>query len=156
MVKSLLSFFKAASFSFLTSGYDSASDLLLDMKDLSWFMELLFLISESFCELRELFTLTSPCSLAFFSSSCCASSSFKYSSVYSLYFFVMSSFGVFTFPSTTTKLPSIYDWEVLVPLMGALSRLKPFLLTCAFRPAFWVFLFFVLPALRDDECSDCI
>jgi hypothetical protein len=48
MVKSLLSFFKAASFSFLTSGYDSASDLLLDMKDLSWFMELLFLISESF------------------------------------------------------------------------------------------------------------
>ena len=48
MVKSLLSFFKAASFSFLTSGYDSASDLLLDMKDLSWFMELLFFISESF------------------------------------------------------------------------------------------------------------
>ena len=48
MVKSLLSFLEAASFSFLTSGYDSASDLLLDMKDLSWFMELLFLISESF------------------------------------------------------------------------------------------------------------
>lgn len=48
MVKSLLSFFRAANFSFFTSGYDSASDLLLDMKDLSWFMELLFLISESF------------------------------------------------------------------------------------------------------------
>jgi hypothetical protein len=90
MVKSLFSFFKEANFSFFTSGYDYASDLLLDMKDLSWFIELLFFISESFCELRELLTLTSPCSLAFFYSSCWASSSFKYSSVYSLYFLVIS------------------------------------------------------------------
>lgn len=38
------------------------------------------------------------------------------------------SLGVFTLPSTTTKWPSIYDWEVLVPLIGAFNRLKPFLL----------------------------
>jgi hypothetical protein len=38
------------------------------------------------------------------------------------------SFGVLTLPSTTTTCPSISDWEVLVPLMGALRRLKPFLL----------------------------
>lgn len=47
----------------------------------------------STCELRELLTLTSFCSLAFFSSSCWASRSFKYSSVYSLYFLVMSLHG---------------------------------------------------------------
>lgn len=49
MVSSLLSFLSWAAFSFLISGSDYASDLLLDMNDLSWFMELLFLISESFC-----------------------------------------------------------------------------------------------------------
>lgn len=54
MVKSLFSFFKEDNFSFFTSGYDSASDLLLDMKDLSWFIELLFFISESFW-MREMY-----------------------------------------------------------------------------------------------------
>ncbi len=44
MVNSLLSFFCPACFYFFAYGYDSAYDLLLDMKDLSLFMELLFLI----------------------------------------------------------------------------------------------------------------
>jgi hypothetical protein len=37
-------------------------------------------------------------------------------------------FGVFTFPSTTTTPLSTSDWEVFVPLMGAFSLPKPFLL----------------------------
>lgn len=40
----------------------------------------------------------------------------------------MYCLGVFTLPSTTTTVPSISDWLVLVPLIGALRRLNPFLL----------------------------
>jgi hypothetical protein len=38
------------------------------------------------------------------------------------------SFGVFTLPSTITKFVSTSDWEVFVPLIGALILLNPFLL----------------------------
>ena len=134
MVKSLLSFFKAASFSFLTSGYDSASDLLLDMKDLSWFMELLFLISESFW-VREKYlrvkgalyfhlALLLRLFLLFLLR-------FEQFQIFLGVLLVLlrdqsglhwvCSFGVFTVPSI--------DWDVLVPLIGALSRLKPFLMS---------------------------
>lgn len=146
IVKSLLSFFRAANFSFFTQGYDSASDLLLDIKDLSWFIELLFLISESFW-VRERYlrvegtlyfdlALLLGLLLLFLLR-------FEQFQIFLGVLLVLLcdqpalhytySFGVFTFPSTTTKLPSIYDWDVLVPLMGALSLLKPFLLSVATR-----------------------
>lgn len=72
------------------------------------------------------------------------------------------SLGVFTFPSTTTTCPSISDWEVLVPLMGPFRSPNFFLLRegggylmLEATPDF-EFLFLVEPALREEECSDCI
>ena len=176
IVSYLLSFLAWASFSFFVSGSDSASDLLLDMKDLSWFMELLFLISESFCMMRELpaswvsfwpwlhsapspfyLTLAAPPEVSNIPR-CTPCTSW-----WSVCVGREVLFRCFHFAVHYDQMAVHFRLRSLGPAHRCFQPAEAFLaeyaigyLTWALRPGLVRFLFLVLPAFSDEECYDCI
>ena len=142
--------------------------------DLSWKLELLPFISESFYvqegstwELRELLTFISICSLAFLSLYCRFSRSFKYYSVYSLYLSVINLSSTSSLLLRGSNFP-IHHHNIWIHLrlwcfcaaystfqsaVAFFAGLEGTYLMLVPIPLLIWFLFFVLPAFKDEEFS---